>query len=84
MTNNAWNQQIYYYNSLSVQHLEEFSCLWHKNLQIQLCEGVYDAITWKLTTSGNYSASCAYKDHSAMLISTQMNSKICKMWAPSK
>ena len=51
---------------------------------ITLSQDKHDTITWKLTTSGEYTASLTYKAQLAGLIFSPMLAMIWKMWALPK
>ena len=58
--NNAWVRNIDSSQCLTFEHIEQFATLWEKLSNVILTPGVDDAIFWKFTKDGVYSASSAY------------------------
>ena len=84
MTNDAWVLHLDISSGLSVNHLQEFVALWDLTSHLNLAEGIHDTITWKLTTSGEYSCKSAYLAQFGGLILSPMDSLVWKHWAPPK
>lgn len=84
LLNNFWVSQINTQHGLSLGHIQEFALLWERVSGINLVAGVRDTILWKLTTSGDYSASSAYMAEFEGHLRSNMNMSVWKAWAPPK
>lgn len=82
--NGAWVDKIRFSNGLTVAHIQEFISLWTLVTQVQLQDNHLDTITWKLTTSGHYSAATAYKAQFCGIMASSFKNTIWKNWAPPK
>lgn len=81
---NAWIGKINMSTVFTMEHLRQFLELWSSLREVQLTEGLDDAILWKHTTSGNYSASSAYKVQFLATTRSPMYKVIWKAWAPPR
>jgi hypothetical protein len=61
LTNDFWFAKMNTYNGMSLQRITEFLDLWTWVSEVNLAEGAVDDIVWKFTTSGEYTATSAYK-----------------------
>ena len=84
LRDNAWIRQLNLADGLSVEHLVQFVDLWTRLQDLVLNPDIPDYISWRSTTSGDYSASSAYRlqfDGSTLSL---MDSLVWKAWAPPK
>lgn len=56
---NHWLKQMRRMNTTT--QVREFILLWHQIQQVELQEGIDDAIAWRWTPNGSYSANSAYR-----------------------
>ena len=76
LLNNFWVSQINTQHGLSLGHIQEFALLWERVSGINLVAGVRDTILWKLSTSGEYSASSAYMGQFEGHLKSSMNMSV--------
>uniref|UniRef100_A0ACD6AK31 Uncharacterized protein n=1 Tax=Avena sativa TaxID=4498 RepID=A0ACD6AK31_AVESA len=82
--NDFWVSQINTQNGLSLEHLEQFYKLWEKLVNVSLHPQRPDAISWKLTNDGLYSAKSAYNMQFLGLTTSLMPPLVWKPWATPK
>ncbi|KAG2569704.1 hypothetical protein PVAP13_7NG435625 [Panicum virgatum] len=83
-TANSWIHDIPQQPGLTTTHLSELAALWIRTQNIQLQPNQQDQISWKLTTSGQYSASSTYKAQFFGCTKIKRSSYLRNSWAPPK
>jgi hypothetical protein len=81
---NKWIANINTNSGLTIQHILEYYELWVGLQEVFLDEGVDDEIVWKLSPSGEYTASSAYKAQLDDSTASKMKPAVWNNWAPPK
>ena len=84
LDNNFWVRQIDISQGLTLAHIQEFAVLWELVTEVALNPDRKDAISWKFTSSGEYSAATAYKARFAGQVLSPTSTTIWKTWALPK
>lgn len=84
LDNNFWIRQIDIQQGLTLTHIQQFATLWEMISGVTLRHDRQDTISWKFTSSGEYSASSAYLAQFAGLTFSTNSATIWKVWAPPK
>ena len=81
---NNWIANINTNSGLTIQLILEYYELWVGLREVFLDEGVDDEIVWKLSPSGEYTTSSAYKAQLDDSTASKMKSAVWNNWAPPK
>ena len=81
---NKWIANINTNSGLTIQHILEYYELWVGLREVFLDEGVDDEIVWKLSPSGEYTTSSAYKAQLDDSTASKMKPAVWNNWAPPK
>lgn len=84
LTNDAWIRRIDTHRGFSLEAIQQFINLWTKIQEVHLEGGTEDAIRWKFTGDGCYTAATAYQMQFAGAIKSDMPTRVWKVWAPPK
>lgn len=85
LSTNNWIKDLdLRHTAFSVQTFIEYVNLWTATQQITLRQEQDDEITWKLSNTGQYSASSAYHAQFYGAVSTNYKELIWSIWAPPK
>ena len=84
LDNNFWIHQINTAQGLTLTHLQEFANLWEMVAGVTLSQDRQDTISWKFTTSREYTTSSAYLAQFVGLTYSTNTSMMWKTWAPPK
>ena len=84
LTNNNWVRDIDLGAQLSVTHIQQFILLWNLVATVPVTPDADDHISWKLTQSGMYSVSSAYRAQFFGHTGRNPCPLIWKPWAPPK
>jgi hypothetical protein len=80
----GWVSNIRMDANLTVHHIHEYLRLWHRLEGVLLHEGILDAISWNLTSNGEYSSASAYEAQFYGATLTHFNKMVWKIWATPK
>jgi hypothetical protein len=83
-SNNNWIHNLSFNGQVTNDLLDAFVELWSLVQAVHLQPQQEDTIIWKLTKSGTYSATSAYKAQFLGCAATPTISSIWKSWAPPK
>ena len=84
LDNNFWIQQIDTTQGLTLPHVQEFVVLWEMIDGVALNPDRKDTISWKFTSSGDYSAATAYTAQFEGQVLSSTSPTIWRNWAPPK
>jgi hypothetical protein len=84
LKDDAWVGKVALDEDFSMEHLTQFVSLWCLLQEVELIEDDEDAIVWKLTENGQYSAKSAYDLQFLGSNISPMYKTIWKAWAPPK